>query len=207
MYGHPQTPVRYQPGAHIGQSDNQPYHPSWYQNQLAQQAAAAQYQMAAAGYNMSLGAGQDESQLWHHPMFNSHMDYLAAQQMNQQHPSGMNHGSQNSYGDDCANSQSQVLNGGSQLPSPTGTASGSDMSSPGGHHGSASPPDAHAHQSAQSNRNVNNRSPYEWIRKNNYQTQPTPGEQKWFFFIWEIVKKCGKLITRRNNNKNSNGHK
>ncbi|CAH0559990.1 unnamed protein product [Brassicogethes aeneus] len=56
----------------------------------------------------------------------------------------------------------------SQLPSPPITVSGSEMSSPGAG-GNISPQN---HQ--QMTRPAQARSPYEWIKKNNYQSQPNP---------------------------------
>ncbi|XP_030767496.1 uncharacterized protein LOC115891213 [Sitophilus oryzae] len=59
------------------------------------------------------------------------------------------------------------------LPSPPITVSGSDMSSPGGQNGNITPPQ----QLIQCNiRPPPARSPYEWIKKTSYQTQPTPDE-------------------------------
>ncbi|XP_072383570.1 uncharacterized protein [Diabrotica undecimpunctata] len=60
----------------------------------------------------------------------------------------------------------------SQLPSPPIT--GSDISSPGGQSGNISPHNNHAHQS----RPTPARSPYEWIKKTSYQSQPNPGKTR-----------------------------
>lgn len=61
------------------------------------------------------------------------------------------------------------------LPSPPITVSGSDMSSPGGQNGNITPPQ----QLIQCNiRPPPARSPYEWIKKTSYQTQPTPGKTR-----------------------------
>lgn len=54
------------------------------------------------------------------------------------------------------------------LPSPPMTVSGSDMSSPSGG-GTASPPQT-------GGRPLPARSPYEWMKKPSYQSQPNPGE-------------------------------
>lgn len=56
------------------------------------------------------------------------------------------------------------------LHSPTVTVSGSDMSSPGGQSGNITPPQQNAARPPQA------RSPYEWIKKNSYQSQLNPGE-------------------------------
>ncbi|XP_019871529.2 homeobox protein CHOX-CAD isoform X2 [Aethina tumida] len=58
-----------------------------------------------------------------------------------------------------------------QFPSPPITVSGSEMSSPGAG-GNMSP------QGGQMTRPVQARSPYEWIKKNNYQQQPQPGKTR-----------------------------
>lgn len=67
----------------------------------------------------------------------------------------------------------------SQLPSPPITVSGSDMSSPGGQSGNISPHQSHG----QNTRPPPARSPYEWIKKTSYQSQPNPGK---YFFYWLI---------------------
>lgn len=62
------------------------------------------------------------------------------------------------------------------LPSPPITVSGSEMSSPGGGE-AVTPPQP------PSSRPPPVRSPYEWIKKTSYQTQPNPGKcifLKWF---------------------------
>lgn len=55
------------------------------------------------------------------------------------------------------------------LPSPPITVSGSDMSSPGAPNGSSSP---HIHS-----RPTPVKSPYEWMKKPSYQSQPNPGKR------------------------------
>lgn len=61
---------------------------------------------------------------------------------------------------------------GESLHSPT--VSGSDMSSPGAQSGNISPPQ-------NSTRPPQARSPFEWIKKTSYQTQPNPGKCLSFF--------------------------
>ncbi|XP_060531344.1 homeobox protein CHOX-CAD-like isoform X2 [Cylas formicarius] len=61
-----------------------------------------------------------------------------------------------------------------QLPSPPITVSGSEMSSPGGQSGNISPPQ----QMGMGARPPTARSPYEWIKKTSYQTQPNPGKTR-----------------------------
>lgn len=71
------------------------------------------------------------------------------------------------------NNNNEHINDGLQsLPSPPITVSGSDMSSPGAPNGTSSP-------------RINSRptpvkSPYEWINKPSYQSQPNPGKKKIF---------------------------
>lgn len=57
---------------------------------------------------------------------------------------------------------------GESLHSPTIT--GSDMSSPGAQSGNITPPQQNVVRPPQA------RSPFEWIKKNSYQSQPNPGE-------------------------------
>lgn len=68
-----------------------------------------------------------------------------------------------------------------QLPSPPITVSGSELSSPGAASGNVSPPNNHnnplvlgVHQT----RPPPVRSPFEWIKKTNYTTQPNPGKTR-----------------------------
>jgi homeobox protein CDX1/4 len=65
------------------------------------------------------------------------------------------------------------------IPSPPITVSGSDMSSPGAPNGSASP-----HINA---RPTPVKSPYEWMKKPSYQTQPNPGKN---FLLVTILCLC-----------------
>lgn len=65
--------------------------------------------------------------------------------------------------------QQQHVEHESQLPSPPITVSGSDMSSPGAGGGAVTPPQPQT-------RPAPVRSPFEWIKKTSYQTQPNPGE-------------------------------
>lgn len=60
---------------------------------------------------------------------------------------------------------------GESLHSPTITVSGSDMSSPGAQSGNITPPQQNAARPPQA------RSPFEWIKKNSYQSQPNPGNK------------------------------
>lgn len=72
------------------------------------------------------------------------------------------------------NNHNDHINDGLQsLPSPPITVSGSDMSSPGAPNGTSSP-------------RINSRptpvkSPYEWINKPSYQSQPNPGKKNFNF--------------------------
>ncbi|XP_031339699.1 homeobox protein CDX-1-like isoform X2 [Photinus pyralis] len=100
---------------------------------------------------------QDEQQMWHHHSV-FHQEYPeiphhgAGVPLHQQH-------------------HQQLLEPESQLPSPPITVSGSDMSSPGTAGGTISPPNPLA-------RPPPVRSPYEWIKKTSYQSQPNPGKTR-----------------------------
>ncbi|XP_066999656.2 homeobox protein CHOX-CAD [Anabrus simplex] len=59
----------------------------------------------------------------------------------------------------------------SQLPSPPITVSSSELSSPGAAGGTLTPPQQHG-------RPVPVRSPYEWMKKPSYQSQPNPGKTR-----------------------------
>lgn len=105
---------------------------------------------------------QDEQQMWHHPAHphtvfqHDFQDFVHSGIPPLQHP------------------QHQVVDPESQLPSPPITVSGSDMSSPGGQSGNISPHQNHS----QSTRPPPARSPYEWIKKTSYQSQPNPGKTR-----------------------------
>ncbi|KAK5643205.1 hypothetical protein RI129_007050 [Pyrocoelia pectoralis] len=100
---------------------------------------------------------QDEQQMWHHHSV-FHQEYpeiphhSAGVPLHQQH-------------------HQQLLEPESQLPSPPITVSGSDMSSPGTAGGTISPPNPLT-------RPPPVRSPYEWIKKTSYQSQPNPGKTR-----------------------------
>lgn len=72
------------------------------------------------------------------------------------------------------NNHNEHINDGLQsMPSPPITVSGSDMSSPGANNGSTSP---HLHS-----RPTPVKSPYEWMKKPSYQSQPNPGKKSLSF--------------------------
>lgn len=106
---------------------------------------------------------EEPQQMWHaatHPhMYQQDFnEYMTIQHQHQQQP---------------------VLDHEAHLPSPPITVSGSEMSSPGTTTGvgSVSPANIHA-------RPTPVRSPYEWIKKTSYQTQPTPGKR---YFVPAVV--------------------
>ncbi|KAF5282158.1 hypothetical protein FQR65_LT02855 [Abscondita terminalis] len=99
---------------------------------------------------------QDEQPMWHHHSV-FHQEYPDVP-----HHSGVPIHQQH---------HQQLLEPESQLPSPPITVSGSDMSSPGTAGGTISPPNPLA-------RPPPVRSPYEWIKKTSYQTQPNPGKTR-----------------------------
>lgn len=76
------------------------------------------------------------------------------------------------------NNNEHINDGLQSLPSPPITVSGSDMSSPGAPNGSSSP-----HHS----RPTPVKSPYEWMKKPSYQSQPNPGKKTFYVFF---VRKC-----------------
>lgn len=157
MYRHQHQAVTSSPSAH---SISSPMHTFYagYQHQSGHQVPAA-----ANAFCMH----QDEQQMmgWHHPatahthggMFHHQefQEYVGAHNMMplQQH-------------------QHQLVDHHeSQLPSPPITVSGSDMSSPGGGGGgTVTPPQPQT-------RPVPVRSPFEWIKKTSYQSQPNPGKK------------------------------
>lgn len=67
------------------------------------------------------------------------------------------------------NTNENINDGLQSLPSPPITVSGSDMSSPGAPNGSSSP-QLHS-------RPTPVKSPYEWMKKPSYQSQPNPGKK------------------------------
>lgn len=68
------------------------------------------------------------------------------------------------------------------LPSPPATVhSGSDMSSPGATHGPSSSPQIPS-------RPTPVKSPYEWMKKPSYQSQPNPGKKNSFFCVVLVSK-------------------
>lgn len=70
------------------------------------------------------------------------------------------------------NNNDHINDGLHSLPSPPITVSGSDMSSPGAPNGSSSP-QLHS-------RPTPVKSPYEWMKKPSYQSQPNPGKKIFF---------------------------
>lgn len=141
-----------------------------YRHQQAVAAAQPQFHTGSTmhswypGYhqgNQSAASGsycmQDEQQVaWHHSVHHPHMYH---QEYNDFVHAG---------GSSLPPQLQQVGEGhDTQLPSPPITVSGSEMSSPGA--GGNSPANSQ-------NRPAPARSPYEWIKKTSYQTQPNPGE-------------------------------
>ncbi|KAJ3660025.1 hypothetical protein Zmor_011681 [Zophobas morio] len=61
------------------------------------------------------------------------------------------------------------------MPSPTITVSGSELSSPGAGNGSISPQN---HHQTQVPRPPPARSPFEWVKRTSYQSQPNPGKTR-----------------------------
>ncbi|XP_044254140.1 homeotic protein caudal-like isoform X4 [Tribolium madens] len=112
-----------------------------------------------AGYHQGPQMGPEqqmwEPQMWHH---HGHMPPHSVFAANNEFPDFVHSG--------------MVHNDGTQLmPSPT--VSGSEMSSPGAGSGNLSP-----HNQTQVARPPPARSPYEWIKKTSYQSQPNPGKTR-----------------------------
>jgi hypothetical protein len=78
-----------------------------------------------------------------------------------------------------ANANEHISDGLQGLPSPPITVSGSDMSSPGAPNGSSSP-QIHS-------RPTPVKSPYEWMKKPSYQSQPNPGKKCNAIFVCVLV--------------------
>lgn len=122
--------------------------PSWYAPGYHQ---GPQMNTPPAGYLQ-----QDDAQMWHH--HNGH---------------GMFH--HNEFPDFVHTGIPPLqphIEAENQLPSPPITVSGSEMSSPGGQSGHMSPPQP----LGVNPRPPPARSPYEWIKKTSYQSQPNPGK-------------------------------
>lgn len=160
MYRHQQA-VAGNPSGPFHQT-NSPMH-SWYTT-----AAAAGYHQngpMSGGHPGSYCGMQDDQQMWHHQhaaavMF--HNDYQ-----------DMVHGGGGGGGAMAMQQQHlQQMDTENQLPSPPITVSGSEMSSPGAGSGNISPPN---NTNNQNTRPAPVRSPYEWIKKTSYQSQPNPG--------------------------------
>ncbi|XP_018332679.1 homeotic protein caudal-like isoform X2 [Agrilus planipennis] len=128
--------------------------PTWYAGGYHHQGGPPQHPGGAPTPSYCM---QDEQQMWHHPT--PHHSIF------QQEYSEVIHSGMPSL------HHQQVLDPESQLPSPPITVSGSDMSSPGAGNGNGnvSPP---------SSRPPPARSPYEWIKKPSYQSQPNPGKTR-----------------------------
>lgn len=155
------TPTMYRHQQAVAQSQfhtGSPMHHSWYppgyhHAQSGQNAPATTYCM------------QEEQQLWHHPVHHPHSVYH--QDFNDFVHGG---GSTMPQLPQIANEAQQHD---SQLPSPPITVSGSELSASPGTGGNISPA---GNSNVQNNRPAPARSPYEWIKKTSYQTQPNPGE-------------------------------
>ncbi|XP_049278896.1 homeotic protein caudal [Anopheles funestus] len=80
------------------------------------------------------------------------------------------HGSNNGGNASGGNAHDHLTDGLHSIPSPPITVSGSDMSSPGAPTGSASP--------QITPRPTPVKSPYEWMKKQSYQSQPNPGKTR-----------------------------
>ena len=129
-----------------------------------------------------LGDSDAPPQYYPHHMFQSspdwagHENYAGPPQTNPLiHGSAGNggpgflHSNQNHHAN-VNNSNEHMNDGLHSLPSPPITVSGSDMSSPGAPNGPSSP-------QINTNRPSPVKSPYEWMKKPSYQSQPNPGRK------------------------------
>ncbi|CAG9765559.1 unnamed protein product [Ceutorhynchus assimilis] len=140
------------------------YYNSMYRQNSNFQGSQNPWYPSAAGYhhqNPQMNGGgylpQEEPQMWHHQPHHHSVFH------HQEFPDFVHTG--------IPPLQPGLNEPEHQLPSPPITVSGSEMSSPGGnisppnsHHGNVRPPPA--------------RSPYEWIKKTSYQSQPNPGKTR-----------------------------
>lgn len=105
----------------------------------------------------------------------------------------LNQAAQN--GPNSGTSSDHINDGLPNLPSPPATIhSGSDMSSPGATHGPSSSPQI-------SSRPTPVKSPYEWMKKPSYQSQPNPGKKIFkflFFFVLVSKKFFSKCVNQMN---------
>lgn len=167
---------------------------AWYASNYHQPPNTAQF----------LGDAESHSQTVYYPhMFHQsaspdwagHENYAAPPQSGSllQGPGSGNHGgpagflSINQATQNGNNHNDHIHDGLQSLPSPPITVSGSDMSSPGANNGSTSP---HIHS-----RPTPVKSPYEWMKKPSYQSQPNPGKKSFHFFAFVLVSK--RCFTRR----------
>lgn len=131
-----------------------------HQQAVTTPANASMHSWYTAGYHQT-GQMAPEQQMWeqqiwhHHPHVSSHSVFA-----NNEYPEFVHSGMVHNDGGH-----------GQLMPSPTITVSGSDMSSPGAGSGNISP-----QNQSQVARPPPARSPYEWIKKTSYQSQPNPGE-------------------------------
>jgi homeobox protein CDX len=133
-----------------------------HQQAVTTPANASMHSWYTAGYHQT-GQMAPEQQMWeqqiwhHHPHVSSHSVFA-----NNEYPEFVHSGMVHNDGGH-----------GQLMPSPTITVSGSDMSSPGAGSGNISP-----QNQSQVARPPPARSPYEWIKKTSYQSQPNPGKTR-----------------------------
>lgn len=152
----------------LGDSDGGPPQPVYYPHHVFHQSSpdwAGHENYAAPSLQTSSGGGSIG-----HGHLNTNIGpsgFLTS--INQTTPNGSNN---NNNGADHMN------DGLHSLPSPPITVSGSDMSSPGAPNGSTSP-QSHS-------RPTPVKSPYEWMKKPSYQSQPNPGRKLFLFFFYIV---------------------
>lgn len=167
-----------------GAGSNLPYTtspsaPGWYSNYHHQPPNTAQF--------LGETDGPAQPVYYPHHVFHQsspdwagHENYAAPPQSGSllQHPGAGNNGLGGPSGFLTINQATQnggnnehINDGLQSLPSPPITVSGSDMSSPGAPNGSSSPHNPH------NSRPTPVKSPYEWMKKPSYQSQPNPGKR------------------------------
>lgn len=130
-----------------------------YRQQPMPAAANAPVHPWYTGYHQQAQIGPSEQQMWEQQVWHTH------------HPHAHGVFPGNDFSEFVGHHPVIETNHNQLMPSPTITVSGSELSSPGGTSGNISPPN-----NVQTARPPPARSPYEWIKKTSYQTQPNPGE-------------------------------
>ncbi|CAG9864654.1 unnamed protein product [Phyllotreta striolata] len=157
---YPQTSGMYHPQHQLTGNGHGHFQPNAHVSPWYAGFRQSPHQLGAAPPGAYCAVEQDQ-QMWHH-----HPAHAGLFQQEFQEWSG--HGPHHQL---AQHQQHQLDMGDNQLPSPPIT--GSDMSSPGVQNGNVSPALGH-----NQSRPPPARSPYEWIKKTSYQSQPNPGKTR-----------------------------